>query len=131
MFRASLFSGLSSRIRHRSTLTEKAWEFLQVEQETGSLRCRVALWDFLGYTIAFFIGYYEVLQETGSKFVPQCNSTQDTYPLSSEASKWPVSVNGLLDLGSGTLSYYHYFKNRDRGSVLRTSTILFIVFYVN
>ena len=33
-----------------------------------------------------------------------------TYPLSSEASKWPVTLNGLLDLGSST--YYHLFKNQ-------------------
>ena len=44
-----------------------------VKRETGSESCRIALWDFFGNAVIFFIGYYKIALETGSEFVLQNN----------------------------------------------------------
>ena len=41
---------------------------VEVSRGTGSVLFRIALWDRRD-AIAYFIGYFEVSQETGSKFV--------------------------------------------------------------
>ena len=46
-----------------------AWIQYKVKRETGYVLCRIALWDCFGVAIASFIGYYEVAQDSGSKFV--------------------------------------------------------------
>ena len=43
----------------------------EVAQETGSLLCRVALWEGFECAIASLIGCYEVAEETGSKSSPE------------------------------------------------------------
>ena len=47
----------------------------EVTSKTGSVLCRSALWNCFGVAISYFIGYYEIPLETGSKIVPQNSPT--------------------------------------------------------
>ena len=71
--------------------------FFDVARETGSVSCRIALWDCFGDAIAAFVGNYEVAQETGPRiFVPK-NSPMvqfDTTPTQSHTQSNVSSSKG-------------------------------------
>ena len=46
----------------------------EVERETGTEFCRIALWYCFRMRSPFLIGYYKVAQGAGSKFAPQIAS---------------------------------------------------------
>ena len=79
-----------SRVTSRDSSKWRACSraFFEVARETGSVSCRIVLWDCLGDAIAAFIGHYGIAQKTGPRiFVPK-NSPMvqfDTPPTQSHA----------------------------------------------
>ena len=47
----------------------------EVERETGTEFCRIALWYCFRMRSPFLIGYYKVAQGAGSKFAPKLLQT--------------------------------------------------------
>ena len=74
----------------------------EVTSKAGSVLCRSALWDCFEVAISYFIGYYGVALETGTKFVPQNSPTMqfDTTPPQSnvEPTKAQLPVADFLFL---------------------------------
>ena len=72
----------------------------EVTSKAGSVLCRSALWDCFEVAISYFIGYYGVALETGSKIVLQNSPTMqfDTTPAQSFAEPPKSPITGSLSI---------------------------------
>ena len=72
----------------------------EVLLETGSVLCRIALWDFRD-AIASFIGCYDVKRasETGSISYPQSNPIVQFDIITTQTPPYPHTGQSLLNLG--------------------------------